>query len=137
MSYIDERILEATVPNHMMVPKDILEQLVLDKEQNEKYLRWGMIALGTGSVLFILWLVYLHNQNEKRASENVEIEDHLTFLIPQVSNIIQKINTIENGKLSRADAGSEGTKNEIESDVQPKRDAGNSTANGAKGNKTG
>ena len=116
MKYLDDRIINATIPNHTMVPNNVLEKLLVDKEKDTVLLKRAYLTLCSGGIVFILALIYFYRTHKKMKEENGEIKNYFETMVPLVS---AKLNQQPDGKSTTTNGTGEQTKVIAELNTQP------------------
>ena len=92
MKYLDNRILNASIPNHTLVPNEVLEKFLEDQARDKVLIKRATIALCVGGFAFGLAWIYFFITHKKMKKENGEIKNYFETMLPLISNFTAKLN---------------------------------------------
>ena len=118
MKYLDNRILNASIPNHTLVPNEVLEKFLEDQARDKVLIKRATIALCVGGFAFGLAWIYFFITHKKMKKENGEIKNYFETMLPLVSNITAKLNHQTDGQSTTTDGKSEPAKVTAELNAQ-------------------
>ena len=107
MKYLDGQIIDATIPNHTLVPDGVLQKCILNNEKDKVLLKRACLVMFSGSLVLIVALIYFYRKHEKMEKENSEIKKYFETMVPLGSNITGKLNYNPDGKSTTAKVADE------------------------------